>query len=131
MNFCEYCGNKLEPGTKICPSCGSAIPQEPVIVEAEPFVFDNGVQQTYTVYGENTADAQQAYTAAADPSRAAVVDSGSIGWLILGFLFPIVGWILYFVWKDKKPLSAQRAGLGGCIGFVFNLMVTFSSGMFI
>ncbi|TFF96644.1 MAG: zinc ribbon domain-containing protein [Promethearchaeota archaeon] len=23
--FCPFCGNKLEPGTKVCPSCGTSI----------------------------------------------------------------------------------------------------------
>ena len=53
-------------------------------------------------------------------------DSGSIGWGILGFIIPLVGWILYFVWKDSKPKSAKVAGLGGVIGFAVNMVLYFT-----
>jgi hypothetical protein len=39
-------------------------------------------------------------------------DSGSFGYALLGFFIPIVGLVLYLIWKDTKPLSAQAAGKG-------------------
>lgn len=55
-------------------------------------------------------------------------DTGSIGWGVLGFCIPLVGLILYFVWKDSKPLSAKVALKGavisialGAVGYVFSL----------
>ena len=39
-------------------------------------------------------------------------DTGSIGWGILGFFLPVVGLILYLIWKDSKPKSALMAGKG-------------------
>lgn len=39
-------------------------------------------------------------------------DSGSAGWGVLGFLIPIVGFILWLVWKDDKPKCAKAAGIG-------------------
>lgn len=50
-----------------------------------------------------------------------VEDKGNIGWAILGFFIPIVGWILYFSWKNSKPGNAKMAGIGGIAGFCFNL----------
>jgi hypothetical protein len=50
-------------------------------------------------------------------------DSGSIGWGILGLLIPLVGFILYFVWKNTKPRSAKMAGYGAAIGFVLSFAV--------
>ena len=44
-------------------------------------------------------------------------DKQSVGLNILSFLFPIVGWILYFVWKDEKPEKGKGCGLWGLIGF--------------
>ncbi len=55
---------------------------------------------------------------------AAPTDSGHIGWGILGFFFPIVGWILYFVWRNTKPQTARVAGIGGIIGFALNIIIT-------
>lgn len=34
-------------------------------------------------------------------------DTGSIGWGLLGFFIPIVGIILYCVWRNEKPLNAK------------------------
>jgi len=48
----------------------------------------------------------------------AVDDSGSAGWAVLGFFFPIVGLILYLVWKDDKPNSSKQAGKGALISVI-------------
>lgn len=39
-------------------------------------------------------------------------DSGSAGWGVLGFFIPIVGFILWLVWKDDKPKCSKAAGIG-------------------
>lgn len=64
--------------------------------------------------------------AAPDVIQSANDDSGSLGWLFLGFFIPIVGLILFLVWKSEKPRSAKKAGLGALIGVIvyFVLMLT-------
>lgn len=42
-------------------------------------------------------------------------DSGHIGWGLLGFLVPMVGLILYIIWKNDKPKNAVIAGKGALI----------------
>lgn len=49
-------------------------------------------------------------------------DTGSFGWGLLGFCIPIVGLILYLVWKDDQPMNAKIAGKGAIIGFVINMI---------
>lgn len=66
---------------------------------------------------------QQPYTQpqfAAQPQYAAPTptDSGSFGWAVLGFFFPLVGLILFLVWKDSMPLSAKKAGIGALVGVI-------------
>lgn len=53
-----------------------------------------------------------------------VVDSGSVWWGVLGCCIPIVGLVLYIVWKDTKPESAKKAGIGAIIGFVISCIPT-------
>ncbi len=48
-------------------------------------------------------------------------DTGSVGWIILGFLIPIVGLILYLVWKDDKPISAKQAGQGALASVILGI----------
>lgn len=47
-----------------------------------------------------------------------VVDNGGIGWGLLGCCIPIVGLILFLVWKDNKPKTAKAAGIGALVGVI-------------
>ncbi len=44
-------------------------------------------------------------------------------WGILGFVLPMAGIILYFIWKDTKPKSAKSAGIGAIIRMVLMAIV--------
>ncbi|MBR1747339.1 MAG: zinc ribbon domain-containing protein [Clostridia bacterium] len=64
-------------------------------------------------------------------NRSSGTDSGSVGWGILGFFFPIVGLILFLVWREEKPLSSKAAGIGalvnvivGAVGSIVAVLVT-------
>ena len=48
-------------------------------------------------------------------------DSSSFGWACLGFCIPIVGLILYLVWKENTPLKAKSAGKGALIGVILSV----------
>lgn len=51
-------------------------------------------------------------------------DSIGAGLGILSFLIPIVGWIMYFVWKDEYPHKASQACTLAWIGFAVNIVLT-------
>ncbi len=65
---------------------------------------------------------QQTKSATATPTSS-VNDDGNFGWSVLGFCIPIVGLILYLIWKDEKPNNAHAAGTGALIGFIIGLVV--------
>lgn len=44
-----------------------------------------------------------------------VEDKGGFLWGLLGCCIPIVGLILFLVWKDTKPKTAKAAGIGALI----------------
>lgn len=94
--FCKKCGSQLPENTVVCPSCGT--------------VAEVATQQPY----------QPPY--AYNPPKP--YDTGSIGWWFLGFFFPLIGLILFLVWRNDKPLSAKRAGWGALVGVI----VSFVSG---
>lgn len=55
---------------------------------------------------------------AAQNTAPAVVDNGGFGWGLLGFCIPLVGLILFLVWKSNKPKSAKAAGIGALISVI-------------
>lgn len=51
-----------------------------------------------------------------------VVDNGGFGWGLLGFCIPIVGLILYLVWKGEKPKTAKAAGVGALVSVIIGVV---------
>lgn len=50
------------------------------------------------------------------PNKVVENDAPNMGFAILGFFIPVVGLILYLMWKDQTPLKAKSAGKGALIG---------------
>lgn len=50
-------------------------------------------------------------------------DTGSFGWAVLGFFFPIVGLILLLIWKTEKPVSAKQAGMGALVSVIISVVL--------
>ncbi len=49
---------------------------------------------------------------------------GNAGWAVLGFFFPLIGLILWLVWKDSNPEDSKMAGKGALIGVIVGAVVT-------
>ena len=47
-----------------------------------------------------------------------VNDKGGFLWGLLGCCVPIVGLILFIVWKDQKPKTAKAAGIGALVSVI-------------
>lgn len=85
MAFCRNCGSQINDGTMICPKCGAS--QNP--------------------------GANYNYSGGTPPRNS--YDNGGFGWGLLGFCIPIVGLILFLVWREEKPVTAKTAGMGALI----------------
>lgn len=103
MKYCSNCGKELADSVAFCSECGA--PQQAQQAQQAP----GGTYQQPA----HQQPPMQGY-----PVQQAPVDSGSFGWAVLGFFIPIVGLILFLVWKDQKPLSSKKAGLGALIGVI-------------
>ena len=142
MATCMYCGSQIPDGLKFCTSCGAALPVEAPGVSSygdsapagaqQPYQQPS-YQQPYQQPGYQQPNAQQPYTQAqpvyAQPAQQ-VNDSGSIGWGILGFIIPIVGLILFLVWRNTKPKCAKVAGIGALISVCINIVYMVFAGGF-
>ena len=45
-------------------------------------------------------------------------DKGGFWWSCLGFFVPMVGFILWLVWRDEKPKTAKAVGIGALISAI-------------
>lgn len=56
-------------------------------------------------------------------------DNGSkVGWGILSFLIPLVGLILFCVWRTERPKTAKVCGIAALVGFILNFVFAFLIG---
>ena len=53
-----------------------------------------------------------------------VQDAPSTGFAVLSFFFPVVGLILWLVWKGEQPLKARSCGKGALIGAIVSVVLT-------
>ena len=56
-------------------------------------------------------------------NRPPVDDNGGFGWSLLGCCIPIVGLVLFLVWKDTKPKTAKDAGIGALVCVILNVLI--------
>jgi uncharacterized membrane protein YvbJ len=88
--YCKKCGQQVDDNAMFCPYCVESLQQ-------------NGY---YT---------QQSYQT--QPTKNGEQDGSSAGFNVLSFFFPLVGLILYIVWKDSLPIRAKNIGKWALIGF--------------
>lgn len=50
-------------------------------------------------------------------------EGSTVGWGILGFFIPIVGFILWLIWKDEHPARAKSAGIGCLVSICLGVVV--------
>ena len=58
----------------------------------------------------------------AQNNQPAVADNGGFGWGLLGCCIPLVGLILFIVWRDNKPKSAKAAGIGALVSVICSVL---------
>ena len=91
---------KGESNIKYCPKCGRQLNDEAYL----PTVCKS-VQNKSTFEGK---------------------DTNNFVWILLGFLEPIVGLVLYSIWDEDYPTRARSFGKGALIGFITKtLLVVF------
>ena len=98
MAFCKNCGKEIEENVAYCANCGAAQAPE---VTVEPTVEPTPVQVA--------------------PQQGP--DNGGFGWGLLGCCVPIVGLILFLVWKDTKPKTAKAAGIGALVSVIATVVI--------
>ena len=111
-NVCKKCGKELPEGAQFCPQCGASM------VEG---------QAPSQAAWQPSSPQPSPYAQGAPVPR--VDDAPSGGFFALGFFFPLVGLILFLVWKDQLPLRAKSCGKGALVGFIVQFVFGFILGI--
>lgn len=106
LNKCEKCGAMVSTKIANCPNCGN------MLNPSADSASDVGLHVQQPVNIDTSEHLKKN-------------DRPSIGLNVVSFLFPIVGWILYFV--VKSTTKAKSYAKWGWIGFVANLILIFLS----
>lgn len=50
-------------------------------------------------------------------------DRGVFLWGLLGCCIPVVGLVLFLVWRDEKPKTAKAAGIGALVSVILTILI--------
>lgn len=108
MKYCSKCVKEIMDKAMICPGCGCA--------------QENNVQNN--VQGNSVPQIKEALS---DIQKEAWSNSG---WSLLGFFIPIVGLILYLVYKNSannsKVLKCRASPYSNCVLYFIDLVIMFN-----
>ena len=137
MAFCGNCGTELKEGQAFCPNCGAPTglaPAQPTqAAGTNPPVLDNLSDKAGEVFGkidtgfDNAADKVNDFVnnqIISPPNEAVDPDDGNVTWMnVIAFLLPIVGLIIYFVNRARKPVMSKNVLKWALIGIVAGLVL--------
>ncbi len=103
--FCKYCGKEIDDRAVVCPNCGRA---------TDNYNNSVNVNVNNTIEQKGNSD-----------------DAPSFGFAFLSFLIPLLGIILYFVWKAEFPKKASSCLKGAITGIIVNFVCSFLVGCLI
>lgn len=107
--YCTHCGKEIADDAQFCTFCGAPV--------------DGNTQEKTTQESVNNDQAyyqSQGYQSSVQTKNP---DSASVGFTILSFFIPIVGIVLYFVWKNQCPNKAKPCLYAALISIVINFIV--------
>lgn len=94
--YCTNCGAKCSERAQFCAHCG----------------------QRLTDAGASNGNEFKEHISATPQTVAETKDAPSFGYKALGFFLPVVGLVLYLVWREQTPLRAKSAGKGALLGAI-------------
>lgn len=127
-----------------CPHCGGIVktifnfdkgenPSSFSVSDVGATNRNNLVQGANYTLPSNARNVQNGVLGASSTQVQSAKEGGTVGWGILGFFLPIVGFILWLVWKDEHPAKSRSAGIGclvsvclGVVGSIIYVIILFA-----
>ena len=118
--ICTSCGKEFQNDMNFCPYCGAPAVKN----EQDAQNYSNGQNYYQQPYSNTQPYGNQPPYGYNAPNPK---DVPSAGFNALAFFFPIVGLILYLVWKDETPKRAKAIGkwalISVIVGVVFYILM--------
>ena len=117
MKTCPYCGAQVDDNAMVCNVCNASL--APAAPQNDPRPTMNGNPYNAQNAGPRPGAYGTPYQNGVPyPQPMAPADAPNTGFAVLGFFFPLIGLILFLMWKDQTPLKAKSAGKGALIGVI-------------
>ncbi len=110
---CPKCTTANPYTSMFCSLCGTRLPWADA-VQSPPSERETSAEQV-PIREQAMSPAHSA------PSNSR--DKPNFGYAVQGFIFPVIGLILYFVLRTDTPLRARSAGHGALWGFAVQLVI--------
>jgi hypothetical protein len=130
--FCQNCGSSNEPQSKFCIKCGGKLSGAGSDA-ASSSTLKNRTDDTAgggnDGYNPPKPTFQNQGGGSGAGSNPNDVPSCGIG--LLCFIWPMIGLILYIVWRDTKPRAAKSAGMYALASVIVGIVAVFLYFIFI
>ncbi len=119
--ICPKCSNNVDDRYRLCDRCGAEMPpltskqeagaqqEAPQYAQPQYAQPPQYTQPPYYGYSQQTPPPQYGYGAPYGYPPSVEEDKPDTALNVLSFFIPILGLVLYFVEKDKKPIKAKAA----------------------
>ena len=125
MKYCSNCGSQAADNAAFCSNCGAPLKASETRVNGETFSADTAREASYTQSPEPApgqfytqpgfgAPTGQRYAQPVPPQP----DGGKTIFAVIGFFFPVVGFILWLLLKGDREGDAKKAGKGALCSLI-------------
>jgi DNA-directed RNA polymerase subunit RPC12/RpoP len=116
--ICKTCGATVSDDETRCPYCDSII-EKPIKQQPERLTSE----YSYAPHNPNTVENLHIDTSTTSTNE---IKGGKFwGLVILSFIFPIIGWILYFVYKNDDHYAAKAFSTWAWFGLALRLLIKY------
>ena len=136
--FCNWCGKEVDSNSKFCPYCGREITNPTVVNNNAPGV-DNSSNFNATVVNNSNVNQNAlnsnvvnptgmvlgAYNATSTNVGQGTEEKTNILLVIVSFLIPVVGLVIFLTYKDKQPKTSKACGISALVCFILNIVLVF------
>lgn len=115
--YCSKCGKLLNEDDKFCSKCGELINKSSDNFSTEN-VVERNEESNYSTFNQNINNSNP-YTYVKEKKEKA-----NPVLVIVSFLIPIIGLIIFIVNKNDKKRTANACGVAALIGFIISLILS-------